>query len=477
MKILFVAAEATPLAKVGGLADVIGSLPKALNMLGHDVQVMIPRYGVIDALRYPVRPVINNLNVEVMKTTKPVALRVADLTDGVKVYLVGNDDFSSSGEVYGGDTLRRFLLFCRAVLEILPRLDWQPEIVHCHDWHTALIPLWLKRNGHNYVSLFTIHNLAYQGHFDDGFLSDSGLEEDWQSWPTGAPEPPLNFMSQGILWADMVTTVSETYAKEILTPEYGEGLEQLLRYRRENLFGIVDGLDYDEYNPATDPLIPATYGFSTLDKRVANKLALQKQAGLPENADIPLIGMVSRLDEQKGLDILVDGLDLLLRKTQAQMVILGKGTKHYYGLLKQAAGRYPQQVAAVLAFDNALARLIYAGCDIFLMPSRFEPCGLGQLIAMRYGAVPVVRRTGGLADTVQDLTKGLDKGTGFVFHDYDFEAMSTAVYRAVDAYKHQEAWRKVMKRIMALDFSWLSSAKKYESLYHRVLEMKEYARK
>ena len=264
MKILFVAAEVAPLAKVGGLADVVGSLPKALSELGNDVRVMMPRYGVIDAVKYPVMPVIDDFNVRVMKTTKPVALKATDLSDKVKVYLVDSDDFSNSSEVYGKGGLERFFLFCRAVLEILPGLNWQPEIVHCHDWHTALIPLWLRKNGYHYVSLFTIHNLAYQGPFDDAFLSDSGLKEDWQSRPADAPEPLLNFMSQGILWADMVTTVSETYAKEILTAEYGEGLDELLRYRQEKLFGIVNGLDYEEYNPATDPLIPSNYDASTL---------------------------------------------------------------------------------------------------------------------------------------------------------------------------------------------------------------------
>ena len=471
MKILFVAAEVAPLAKVGGLADVIGSLPKALTGLGHDVRVMMPRYGSIDAARYPMMPVIDNFNIQVMKTTKPVALKVTNLTDNVEVYLVDNDDFSNSSEVYGKDGLKRFFLFCRAVLEILPRLDWQPEIVHCHDWHTALIPLWLKRDGYGYVSLFTIHNLAYQGPFDDSFLSDSGLKKDWQARPADAPEPPLNFISQGILWANMVTTVSETYAREIVTPEYGEGLDQLLCYRQDKLFGIVNGLDYEEYNPATDTFIPANYDYSTLGKKVTNKLALQRQAGLPENADVPLVGMVSRLDEQKGLDIVAECLDSLLQETQAQIIILGKGKEHYHSLLKQAAGRYPQQVAVFLAFDNALAHLIYAGCDVFLMPSQFEPCGLGQLIAMRYGAVPVVRRTGGLADTIQDLTQDLNEGSGFVFQDYDSKAMSIAIQRAVAACKKKKAWQRVIRRIMALDFSWQASAKKYESIYYRALEL------
>ena len=477
MKVLFVAAEVAPLVKVGGLADVVGSLPKALNVLGHDVRVMVPRYGVIDTATYPMTPVIDSFSIRVMKTTKAVALSVTDLGNKLKVYVVDSDDFSKYGEVYGKDDLKRFLLFCRAVFEILPRMDWQPDIVHCHDWHTALVPFWLKKSDYHYASIFTIHNLAYQGPFDSSFLSDSGLKEDWQTWSLGAPETPLNFMSQGILWADIVNTVSETYAREILTPEYGVGLDHLLRYRQDRLFGIVNGLDNEEYNPSTDSLIPANYDASTLDKKVINKLALQKQAGLPSSAEIPIIGMVSRLDEQKGLDILVEGLDSLIKGTQAQVVILGRGREYYHSLLKQTAVRFPQQMATLITFDNALAHLIYAGCDMFLMPSRFEPCGLGQLIAMSYGAVPVVRHTGGLIDTVQDLTPDLSEGAGFVFQDYNAKALSTAVQRAVDAYEKKEDWRKVMQRIMALDFSWHSSAEKYESLYNEALELKSYAGK
>jgi starch synthase len=472
MRVLFVAAEAAPLVKIGGLADVIGSLPKALNKLGHDVRVIMPRYGIIDADKFPVAPVIDNLSVREIETTTPVSLKVTELGDGVKVYLVDSDEFYNSTEVYGKDELRHFFLFCRAVLEILPKLDWRPEIIHCHDWHTALVPLWLKKNDYAYSSIFTIHNLAYQGFLDGGFLIDSGLEKDWQLRPAGAPEPPLNFMSRGILWADMVTTVSETYAKEILTPEYGVGLDPILRYRQDRLFGIVNGLDYDEFNPATDAFIPARYDVSTVDKKIGNKLALQKRAGFAEDAAIPLIGMVSRLDEQKGLDILTASFAPLFQKMEAQIVILGKGREEYHSLLKQAAEEHSQTLALFFEFDDPLAHLIYAGCDMFLMPSRFEPCGLGQLIAMRYGAVPIVRHTGGLVDTVQELSQDLADGSGFVFNDYDSEAMLAAIQSAVNGYK-KKAWQDVMRRVMALDFSWHTSAKKYESLYGKALELKK----
>ena len=471
MRILFVAAEATPLAKVGGLGDVIGSLPKALNLLGHDVRVIMPRYGIIDVAKYQVTTVIDNLIVQTMKVSKPVALRLAELPQGIKIYLVDNDDFSNSQEVYGKNDLQRFFFFCQAVLEILPKLEWQPEIVHCHDWHTALIPWWLKKSNYRYSSVFTIHNLAYQGSFDSAFLSAFGLKQSWRERPRGAPEPPLNFMAQGILWADVVTTVSETYAKEILTPEYGNGLDAILRYRREKLFGIVNGIDYGEYNPATDALIPSNYDASNLDRKAANKLALQRQARLPQDAEMPVVGMVSRLDEQKGLDIIFKGLDALLTDAQAQLVVLGRGRGKYHKLLKQAAGKYPRQIASFNTFDDALAHLTYAGSDIYLMPSRFEPCALGQMVAMRYGTVPVVRNTGGLADTVQNLTPNLSEGNGFVFQDYTADAMIGALNRALTAYSTQRGkWHGVMKRIMALDFSWQSSAKKYESIYRKALQ-------
>lgn len=475
MKILFVAAEAAPLAEVGGLGEVIGSLPKALNQLGHDVRLIIPRYGTIDAAQYPMESVIEGLNIQNMQATKSLNLRVTKLPDKIMAYLVDGHDFSRSCEIYGRDDLQRFLFFCRSVVEMLPKLDWQPEIIHCHDWHTALIPMWLSKNNSRYTSVFTIHNLAYQGAFADSFLSEFGLKSDWVSWPAGVSEVPFNFMAQGILLADMVTTVSETYAKEILTQEYGNGLDQILRYRSGNLYGIVNGIDYREYSPASDPLISAQYSSSALDNKVINKLALQERMGLPKDDDVPVIGMVTRLDEQKGLDVLLDGFAGLFEDTQVQLIILGRGREHYHQLLGQAMERYPQKVAVFLAFDDALAHLIYGGCDMFLMPSRFEPCGLGQMVAMHYGAVPIVRHTGGLADTVQDLTPDLSRGSGFVFLDYNAEAMTVAIKRAIAAYATQrEAWHGIIKRIMDIDFSWQSSAKKYESVYRKALELKGY---
>jgi starch synthase len=318
--------------------------------------------------------------------------------------------------------------------------------------------------------IFTIHNLAYQGSFDQQFFLDSGLSSVWQEYiPVSAPRPSLNFMSQGILLADIVTTVSPTYASEILTPQYGGGLEQLLNYRRNELYGMVNGIDRDEYNPATDHYLERNYDFTTIERRTENKLALQKKSGMPQNSDIPLFGMVSRLEEQKGIDLLLQAIDQFIIETRAQLVILGQGREHYHKLLAEAALKYPERLAVIIANDEQLAHLIYGGSDIFLMPSRFEPCGLGQLIAMRYGAIPVVRHTGGLADTVKDVAEG--NGNGFVFQNYTVMEMLEAIKRAEESFYHREEWKNLMRRNMKLNCSWQASAKKYEEIYLRARRM------
>jgi starch synthase len=470
VKILFVAAEMAPLVKVGGLADVIGSLPKALNQLGHDVRVMIPRYGMLDLSQHRVAPVLDKLDVVVGRLSRQISVELAE--NEIKVYLVNGEDFRTAKEPYGEGELQRFLVYCRAVVEVLHEMEWQPEIVHCHDWHTALVPFWLRSEGGKgkYVTFFTIHNLAYQGAFDSAFLAQCGLEGSWRSPFAEMAQPPLNFMGQGILWADVVTTVSETYAREILTPEYGAGLHILLRYRQNRLFGIVNGLDYEMYDPLTDRYLAANYDANSLEKRKVNKMVLQNEVGLSQDSEVALIGMVSRLDEQKGLDIVVESFPSLFYKPDIQMVILGKGKEYYHSLLRRAAERYRHRLGVAITFDERLARLIYGGCDMFLMPSRFEPCGLGQLIAMRYGAVPVVRHTGGLAETVENLAEDLSRGTGFVFQTYSSGDLLAAIERAVSVYKNKQVWQRIVRSIMGRDFSWQASAQKYESLYHRALE-------
>jgi starch synthase len=407
-----------------------------------------------------------------MGHSEPATLKKTMLKGRIPVYLVENQRYFGTEEIYTQDELDRFLFFSLSIPSIISQLDFRPDIIHCHDWHTALTPLWLKKAKIALPCIFTIHNLAYQGSFDQQFLQRSGLSSVWQEYiPPSAPRPSLNFVSQGILLADIVTTVSPSYASEILKSQYGEGLEQLLSYRFNDLYGVVNGIDYDEYNPATDPYLEGNYDFTTIERRVDNKLALQREGGLPQNPDIPLFGMVSRLEEQKGIDLLLQVIDPFITETRAQLVILGEGREHYHKLLAEAALKYPDRLSAFIDYDERLAHLIYSGGDMFLMPSRFEPCGLGQLIAMRYGAIPVVRHTGGLADTVKDVTQA--NGNGFVFQNYTILAMLEAIKRAEESFYHRAEWQNLMRRNMKLDFSWEASARKYEEIYLRARNMSQ----
>jgi starch synthase len=464
MKILFIASEAFPLVKVGGLADVTTSLAIALQDLGHEPYLILPKYG---SIKTPTQDIPGKkIALSFMGQCEPVALKKTKLKGRIPAFLVENQHYFGTEEIYTQNELDRFLFFSLSIPAVISSLDLHPDIVHCHDWHTALIPLWLKKTKTELPCVFTIHNLAYQGFFDQQFLLNSGLSSVWQEYiPPGAPQPGLNFMSQGVLLANIVTTVSPTYASEILTPQYGEGLEQLLGYRCNELYGIVNGIDYDEYNPATDPYLERNYDSTTIERRVENKIALQRKSGLPQNPDIPLFGMVSRLEEQKGVDLLLQAIDLFIAETKAQLVILGKGREHYHKLLAEAELKYPHRLSVFIANDEHLARPIYGGSDIFLMPSRFEPCGLGQLIAMRYGAIPAVRHTGGLADTVKDVVEG--NGNGFVFQNYTALELMEAIKRAEKSFYQREEWKNLMRHNMKLDFSWKASVRKYEQIYLR----------
>ncbi|HAV10747.1 MAG TPA: hypothetical protein DCX22_03930 [Dehalococcoidia bacterium] len=470
MKILFVAVEATPYAKVGGLADVVGSLPKALIQLGHDVRIMMPKYGSIDLDRYS-QPGKTIVKRHISSKTGVSRLYAAGLKNNIPLYLIEQPDYFGGNEIYGNNDIERYYYFSKAAAELIPQLKWQPDIIHCHDWHTALIVMWLKTMGYSYGTVFTIHNLAYQGEFEKASVIGRDLEKTATKISNSAPQPPRNFLSRGILWADLITTVSETYAKEILTIDHGNGLESLLQYRKRSLIGIVNGIDYTEFNPGKDVHLQANYSTSTLKNRLKNKAAIQKRGHLAQQPDIPLIGMVQRLEEQKGFDIFKKAVDGILKNEKAQIAILGQGARRYERMLSRFAAKYPGQLATFTDFDNPLAHLIYGGCDLFLMPSRFEPCGLGQLIAMRYGALPVVRHTGGLIETVPVLTSDLSEGRGFVFCDYDSKALLFAVQDALHAYNNKKkAWGKAMQRIMNIDFSWRTSAMKYEMAYKKVLQ-------
>lgn len=454
LRVLFAAAEASPFSKVGGLADVAGALPKALTRLGHDIRLITPRHATHGSEGD--WPVVASFEVWRMGRSEQILLREANLGDRVPVYLVENGTYLGRPRVYGEpDDLERYLFFSQAALEAPKRLNWQPHVYHCNDWHTAPVTYGLRNLAWGdpfyaaIASLFTIHNLQYRG-----------------------PDHLSDVMGPGIFHADLVSTVSETYAREILTPEYGEGLHLLLQLKQERLFGIVNGIDYDEFNPATDPHIPANYDATSLDKRAINKRALQERAGLPQRPEVPLFGMVSRLADQKGFDLLAQVLDPLFQELEVQFVLLGMGEEHYQRLLQEVAARYPGKACVFLAFDVDLAQLIYAGSDLFLMPSRFEPCGLGQLIALRYGSIPLVRHTGGLADTVQDCGPELDRGNGFVFESYEASTLLDTLRRATHAFQTGGAWHHLMVRAMAGDFSWEASARKYVALYRRAVELK-----
>ena len=472
-RVLMVAAEFDPFAKTGGLADVLASLPKALARRGLDVRVAIPRYGSIDLDGVSRRPGMARFALPFDGRDEPVRIDAVPL-DGFEVLLIDNQHYFSSREaIYGyPDDGHRFTFFTRAALESSRLLDWQPDVIHCHDWHTGLIPNWL-RTTHRHLpefadtaSVFTIHNLEYQGHFGPQELKAAGLES--QGFIPHPTRQDLNdaliFMSRGILFADKVSTVSPRYAGEILTPAFGHDLDPLLRDRQTDLHGILNGIDTDTSNPATDPHLPSHYSLECLERRAPNKRALQAALGLPTRPDVPLLGLVTRLAEHKGLDLLLASLPHMLDRG-AQLVVLGVGEPRYEEALREVAFAHPDQVAAAIRFDNQLASLIYAGSDIFLMPSRHEPCGLGQLIAMRYGSVPVVRATGGLADTVDDFDPASGTGVGFVFHHYDPIGFFGALARALEVYRFQDAWTQIMRRGMARDSSWDVSAAAYERLY------------
>ncbi len=471
MRILLLASEVAPFAKTGGLADVTGSLPKALAALGHEVRIVMPAYPAIEAaavsgrwgitvdptrLRVPLGGGV--VEAGVLQTTLPA-------TD-VPIHFIAERHLFDRPSLYGyEDDAYRFAFFSRAALDlVVSAWDWRPDVVSAHDWHAAPAIAWLATSGQgdpryrNLPTVLTIHNLMHQGRGPRQALAylgaDSGsiLEE-------GPNE--VNFLARGIYHATMVTTVSPTYAREILTPEYGERLDGLLRYRHFDVHGILNGLDYDVWDPSKDQQVAATYDRTSLERKAVNKRALQERLGLaPSSA--PLVSMVTRLDPQKGLDITGHVVHLLLNAFagEAQFVLLGSGAPEFEAMFNQLARYHTRKMAAVLHYDAALAPLIYAASDVFLMPSRFEPCGLGQMIAMRYGAVPVVRATGGLADTVRE------GDTGFTFGPYSVEAFWAAVGRALHMYHHDEpAWQALIARGMAADFSWTISARGYEQVF------------
>ncbi|HEX9412458.1 MAG TPA: glycogen synthase GlgA [Ktedonobacterales bacterium] len=483
LRVLFVAAEGVPYVKTGGLADVIGALPKALHRLGHDVRVILPRYASVNPSRWQLGPVLDQLAVPMQDDLETVSVLGGRMPGDIPVYFVDAPRYFQRENLYGYvDDGERFILFCRAALELVRRLGWKPDIVHCHDWHTAIVPNWartLYRDDpllRDAATVFTIHNLAFQGIFGYRILEVAGVAEQGFIYPAVAElANVVDLMGRGIIFADTVSTVSPRYAQEILTPQFGERLDPVLRERRDRLYGILNGIDAEEFNPASDRHIAAHFDAFSLEQRVANKAALQEHMHLPIEPRVPVMGMISRLTDQKGFDLL-DQVLIPLIEQGVQLVVTGTGDQHYHQMFQRLAARYPGQVAIHLTFNSEISQRIYAGSDMFLMPSRFEPCGISQMLAMRYGSIPIVHRTGGLADTVQEFDSDTDGGNGFSFEPYDPFHLFAAIVRALTVYQFEDVWHRLMLRAMLADYSWDASAEQYVALYRRAQELQRIAR-
>ncbi len=484
MKIAFISSECVPFAKTGGLADVAGALPDALKHQKHDICVIMPKYKMISDREFSIRTLRGKVNIHMDGAIETAKIKYKKEPQSVPVYFVDNKNYYYRDELYRTsdgdyeDNAQRFIFFSRAVLEILKKINFQPDIIHCNDWQTGLIPAYLKilykddpffsKTG----TVFTIHNIAYQGIFPKDIMPLTGLG--WDEFVMEKMEfwDQINFLKTGIVYSDAVTTVSPTYSHEIQTdPKYGMGLEGVLLDRRNVLYGIINGVDYNNWNPKTDKFIKYKYDLKNMSNKSKNKVELLKENKLPVRKNVPLIGFISRLDPQKGLDIISEAMDKLM-KLDIQFILLGTGDQVYHNMFEQIEKRYPGKMKARLEFNNAVAHKIYAGCDIFLMPSHFEPCGLGQMISFKYGTVPLVHKTGGLADTVDNYSPGTQTGKGFVFKEYSAKGLLKAVKKALKVFEDKKRWEKLISNGMKADFSWDASTRSYVKLYKKILTAK-----
>ena len=481
-KILFVSSEAVPYIKTGGLADVVGSLPKYFDRNEYDVRVMLPKYACMDAAFLPNLRFVCHFYVNLNWRKQYVGILESEYR-GIHYYFVDNEFYFAGSSPYNNiyEDVEKFAYFSKAVLASLPYIDYAPDVIHCHDWQTGLVPVYLHTafGDDNFYAgiktVFSIHNLKFQGRWRIREVIDiTGLPEQIFNDKELESYGEANYLKGGVVYADAVTTVSPSYANEITTQEGGEGLQGLMNARRNVLHGILNGIDYDEFNPQTDPYIESNFSSkSVLSGKKANKVALQKELGLPVRESAFVIGIVSRLTEQKGFDLVSYIMDDLVSQLDVQIVILGTGESKFENVFHHFHSQYPDKVSAYIGYSEEKAHKIYASADAFLMPSLFEPCGLSQMMSMRYGTIPIVRETGGLKDTVQAYNEYENTGTGFSFCNFNADDMKYVVEYAYHVFRDErKAWEDMMQRAMAQDFSWNKSAGEYEKLYDSLCDMK-----
>jgi starch synthase len=481
LRVLYLSPEVAPFAKTGGLADVAGSLPKTLKAVGCDIRLAMPYYRTAKKGNLKARRLFQDVEISLFGETLRDDIFSSKAGGGIPLYLINKDEYFDREYLYGTskgdyfDNAERFVYFCRMALLLCKRLDFQPHVVHCNDWQTALIPVYLRTiyRGDPFFSgtcsLLTIHNLAYQGIFDEEKLEATGLPR--EVYHPGAMEywGKINLLKAGIVFSDIINTVSHTYSREIQTPEFGYGLDGVLRDRSDHLYGILNGADYGEWNPKTDPLIAANYDETDLSGKAKCKEELLAELNLPGSLnELPLLAVISRLADQKGVDLLAESIEDLM-EMDLGIVLLGSGDERYQQLFGRIAKKYPKKAGIKIAYDNTLAHKIEAGADIFLMPSKYEPCGLNQMYSLKYGTVPLVRATGGLADTVQDYNPTTGGGTGFTFRGYHSGDFVDTVREALVVYRDRERWKRLVIRGMRADFSWERAAGEYVNLYEKAL--------
>lgn len=490
LKVLFVTSEVVPFIKTGGLADVSAALPQMLSELGHEVRIVVPKYGAVDDRKFKIHEVVRLKDIPIKIGDKEVlfSLKSCFLPGQkirVQIYFLDNPEYFGSrnslysdpikGEDYS-DNDERFILLGRSVFELISKLGWIPDIIHCNDWQCGLIPAYLKtihkdeESFQQFKTLLTIHNLSYQGEFPKSTFHKTGLPDELNNEKNGIlSSGKVNFLKSGLLFADAINTVSETYANEIRTDkEAGAGLKDVLAKRKNDLYGIVNGIDTKTWNPEKDKHLPKKYSAKNLDNKIENKKELCDKFGFEYSENVPVIGLISRLYDEKGFDLLNKAFADIM-KLDLQMVLLGTGNRKYHQFFDKMAGKYKGKFACYLGFNDELAHLIEGGADIFLMPSLYEPCGLNQMYSLMYGTVPLVRETGGLADTVERFNEKTGEGNGFMFKKYDDKEMLKEMKRALKVFEDKKTWQKIMRAGMKSDFSWSSSAKKYVDLYKTIL--------